>query len=104
MNQSDLSQQNAVFHGTGGVSANNRSLGFQPAFRNKETGLVYASRFADGRLAPIHLMDGLPEELVVARTGAGRVVSIKTSVQAGFTLNGNFYDRGQAARYLRARC
>ncbi|MBB3181586.1 hypothetical protein [Variovorax sp. Sphag1AA] len=107
MNQTILAQENAAFKGSGGVSANNRSLGFRPAFRNNETGLIYASRFADGRLAPIHLIDGLPDEVVIARSASGRVILVKPSVQAGFTLDGDFYDREQAAcksRQDAARC
>jgi len=103
MNQSILAHENAVFKGTGGLSANNRSLGFQPAFRNNENGCIYASRFPDGRLAPIHMIDGLPDELVTARSATGRVTSVKASVQAGFTLGGDFYDREQAASYSQAR-
>ncbi|SFM69143.1 hypothetical protein [Variovorax sp. OV329] len=103
MNRSILAQENTVFQGSGGVSANNRPLGFQPAFRNNETGCIYASRFADGRLAPVHVIDGLPEELVLERSAAGRVTSVKSSVQAGFTLRGDFYDREQAASYSQGR-
>lgn len=103
MNRSILINENAVFHGSDGVSTNNRSLGFQPAFRNNETGRVYASRFADGRLAPIHLIDGLPEEVVLTRSAAGKVMSVKASVQAGFTLGSDFYDREQAANYAQSR-
>jgi len=97
MNHSILARENAAFEGSGGVSANNRSFGFRPAFRNNENGCIYASRFADGRLAPIHMIDGLPDELVISRSANGRVTSVKASVQAGFTLNGDFYDREQAA-------
>ena len=59
--------ETARYRGTGGVSENNRSLGFQPAFIDRETGTVHWSRFPDGRLAPCHLLDGLPAELVLAR-------------------------------------
>jgi hypothetical protein len=101
MNHSILQQENIVYQGSGGVSADNRCFGFRPAFRNTETGDVYPSRFADGRLAPVHMIDGLPDVLVVARSGTGRVTSVKDSVQAGFILNGCFYDRDQAADYSR---
>jgi hypothetical protein len=32
---------------------------------------VYLSRFADGRLAPVHLLDGLPDSVVLARGACG---------------------------------
>lgn len=101
MNQLILQQENVAHQGGGGVSADNRCLGFLPAFRNAETGDVYPSRFADGRLAPIHLIDGLPDDLVVARAATGKVISVKDSVQSGFILYGRFYDREQAASYSR---
>ncbi|MDM0074756.1 hypothetical protein QTH90_10210 [Variovorax sp. J2P1-59] len=101
MNQLILEQETIAYRGSGGVSADNRCFGFRPAFRNTETGNVYPSRFADGRLAPIHLIDGLPNELVDARSAAGKVMSVKPSVQSGFTLNGRFYDRDETAMYLR---
>jgi hypothetical protein len=99
MNHSILQLENVVYQGSGGVSAENRCFGFRPAFRSTETGDVYPSRFADGRLAPIHLLDGLPDELVVARSATGKVISVKDSVESGFILNGCFYDRDQAASY-----
>ena len=102
MNQSILEQETTAYQGSGGVSADNRPFGFRPAFRSTETGRVYPSRFADGRPAPIHVIDGLPDELIVARSEAGKVTSVKHSVQSGFTLNGRFYDRDEAAGYLRA--
>lgn len=101
MNQSILEQETIAYQGSGGVSADNRCFGFRPAFRNNATGNVYPSRFADGRLAPIHMIDGLPDELVVARSAGGKVIAVKESVQSGFLLNGCFYDRDEAASHLR---
>lgn len=63
MNPMMLQRENSAYEGSGGVSAANRSLGFRPAFRSLETGSVYPSRFADGRSAPIHVIDGLPNEV-----------------------------------------
>jgi hypothetical protein len=102
MNRLILEQETIAYRGSGGVSADNRHFGFRPAFRNTETGRVYPSRFADGRLAPIHMIDGLPDEVVVARSAAGKAISVKDSVQSGFTLNGCFYDRDEAARRVAA--
>ena len=50
--------------GRGGISAECRPNGLRPAFRHSETGAVYPSRFADGRPAPIHVLGGLPDEVV----------------------------------------
>ncbi len=103
MNHSILAQENIAFQGGGGVSARNRSAGFRPAFRNIETGYVYPSRFADGRPAPVHVIDGLPDELVATRSVTGRITSVKESVQCGFVFDGCFFDRNEAAAYLRTQ-
>ena len=96
-----LRQQNRGFRGTGGVSAENRSLGFAPAFRDTQTGAVYRACFADGRPAPMHLLEGLPPAVVAARDAAGRATAIQPSVRAGFVRDGRFYTREQAAAQVR---
>ena len=95
-----LTDQNRIFAGSKGISRENRSLGFIPGFLDRETGRVYVSRKADGSPASIHLLDGLPEDLVLARTLSGQVAAIKGTVIAGFILDGQFYTRDQAARIL----
>ncbi len=92
-----LRRQNRVFRGTGGVSAENRTLGFVPAFLDTQTGAVYRACFADGRPAPMHLLDGLPSAVVASRDPTGRVTALKSSVQAGFLRAERFYTREQAA-------
>jgi len=97
MTPEQLELETLVHVGTGGVSRENRHRGFLPAFFDSETGRSVLSRFADGRLAPVHLLDGVPAEWVVARDRAGRVRKVKASVIAGFVLDGWFYTREQAA-------
>lgn len=92
-----LKAQNRKFFGTGARSEENQSLGFRPAFMDAETGLVYLSRFSDGRPAPFHLLDGMPDEIVLNRSALGRVVSVKSSVVSGFVLDQTFYTREEAA-------
>jgi hypothetical protein len=92
--------ETARFRGTGGVSENNRSLGFQPAFIDRETQSAHLSRFLDGRLAPCHLLDGLPAELVLARKEQRRVTCVKTTVVSGFVHDGRFYTRDETAALL----
>ena len=98
-----LREQNRRFRGTGGVSRDGRSSGFVPAFFDTLTGTVYPSRFADGRPAPLHLLDGLPAELVETRSATGRVIAAKRTVLAGFLRNGRSYTREQAALRSRSR-
>jgi hypothetical protein len=90
----------ANYRGTRGVSENNRGMGFQPAFADRETGRVHLSRFADGRLAPCHLLDGLPAEVVLARSERGCVIRVKGSVVSGFVHDERFYIRDEAAAML----
>jgi len=95
-----LALETANYRGTGGVSENNRGLGFQPAFVDRETGTVHLSRFPDGRLAPCHLLDGLPAEVVQARNEQGHVMRVKASLVSGFVHGKRFYTRDEAAAML----
>ena len=95
-----LKEQNKRFMNTGGRSQENRSEGFRPAFSDTSTGTVYLSCFANGRPAPMHMLDGLPAEVVLARTESGRVTAVKDSVVAGFVKAGEFYTREEAAAAL----
>ena len=95
-----LRMQNHEFKGTGGMSRGNRSQGFVPAFRDSCTDTVYLSRFADGRIAPIHMLDGLPSKLVIRKTSSGRVIEVSDSVISGFLRSDRFYTRAQAAEAI----
>ena len=100
LTKTSLALETANYRGTGGVSENNRCLGFQPAFIDHDTRTVHLSRFPDGRLAPCHLLDGLPAELVVARDELGHVTRVKASVVSGFVHDRHFYTRDEAAAIL----
>lgn len=93
-----LAAQNHRFRGTGGVSRENRSHGFAPAFRDARTGALYPSRFANGTPAPMHVLDGLPDCVVVRRNPSGQVVQVEHSMVAGFIRDGRFYTREDASR------
>lgn len=97
LSPAELAAQNRRYLGTGGRSQENRSLGFRAAFLDSHTGTIHLARFADGRIAPMHLLDGLPEHLVRTRTTSGRVTEVSESVIAGFERDGCFYTRAQAA-------
>lgn len=97
MTRETLRQENLAFVGTGGVSEANHRRGFVPAFYDVATGRAEIARFADGRPAPMHLLDGLPEEWVVERAPDGRVLAIKATVISGFIRGDYFYTRDQAA-------
>ena len=97
LTEQSLEHENLRHRGTAGVSAGNRSLGFQPGFVDRETRAIYLSRFADGRPAPCHVLDGLPRELVLSRRDCGRVAAVKSSLVSGFVRDGRFYTREEAA-------
>jgi len=88
-----LRQENRAFRGTAGVSTANCGQGFIPAFRDRETGGVYLSRFPDGQPARVHTLEGLPDNVVTARSADGRVQCVKSSLQSGFVKSGVFYTR-----------
>ncbi len=92
-----LEDENRRYTGRGGISEETRGLGFLPAYLDSATGNIHLSRFADGRRAPIHLLEGLPEQLVLRREASGKVVAVKDSVSAGFVREGRIYTREQAA-------
>lgn len=103
LTEAALARENRQFRRTGGRSEENRGAGFHPAFLDASTRTIYASRFPDGRPAPFHLIDGLPDEIVVARHPCGRVAGIKACVVPGFVRHGCFYTREEAARCIAAQ-
>jgi hypothetical protein len=54
-----------------GLSSESQAHKFRPAFFDTQTNLVCLSRHADGRPAPVHLLDGLPRQWVLARNPSG---------------------------------
>jgi len=98
MNVVRLQLENIVHRGTGGRSEENRNLGFRPAFLDFATQRIYLSCYRNGMPAPIHVLDGLPDEVVVDRTATGRVLGTKATLIAGFVRNGFFYTRRAAAK------
>jgi hypothetical protein len=95
-----LQRENLRHRASGGRSQENRCLGFRPAFRDGATGAIYPSCFADGRPAPCHLLDGLPDEVVLARNPGGSVQAVKASLVSGFVLGRQFYTREEAASWV----
>jgi len=63
----------------------------QPGFYDMESGKIYLSRYRDGKLAPIHIEDGLPGQVVER---------LDINVIAGFVRQARFYTRKQALELL----
>lgn len=102
LNLATLRAQNDCYRGTGGVSDENRSLGFEPAFMDTDSGTVHRARFGNGQPAPFHILDGLPPGVVCERDPCGRVLSVKATLIAGFISHGRFLTRAQAAQAFAA--
>ena len=96
-----LQRDSESHRSTGGCSQGNAGLGFRPAFFDCGTCAIHLSRFRDGRLAPFHLLEGLPDEAVAIRAEDGRVLAAKAGIVAGFERAGFFYTRAAAARAVR---
>lgn len=95
-----IAQESEHFRGTGGESSVCGSCGFVPAFRDEDTGAVFRACDQGGRPTPVHVLDGLPDEVVISRDSSGRVTTVKASLISGFLLHGHFYDREQAAALI----
>lgn len=93
----ELDRQNTKFKNTGGVSEENRGDDFHPAFYDTLLERAELARFSDGTPAPMHILDGLPNDWVIERNSSGKVVAVKSSIIAGFIRNGVFYTREQAS-------
>ncbi len=100
MDTENLIEENDLYRDTPAVSCNNRQLGFRPAFLDGDTGQVYLSCFSNGRPAPIHLLDGLPDHLVERRSAQGRILRAKACVVSGFSRHGKFHSRDQMIRLM----
>jgi hypothetical protein len=98
-----LQQQTVAFRGTGGISAENNGHGFTPAFLDTAKGEIHLARFADGRLAPMHILEGLPEDLIAVRDATGRATATVPTIIAGFAHQERFYTREQAAAAVMAK-
>jgi hypothetical protein len=95
-----LRLESLTLRGTGGVSANNRECGFRPAFLDASTNTVYLSRYRDGQPAPFHLLDGLPDDVVMTRSASGQVQAVKPTIVSGFVRAGWFYTREEATEIV----
>lgn len=100
LDRKNLAGQNLDYMGTGGISRENRQAGFDPAYRDRRSGTVYRSCYADGSPAPVHVLDGLPDALVVRRTDDGHVMAVAEQLEVGFVREGRFYTRQEAIDWL----
>jgi hypothetical protein len=98
--ESWLADENRRYATTPGVSERNRHAGFVPAYRDAHSGRVVPSRYADGRPAPIHILEGLPADWVIERDLAGKTRRVRDSIVAGFVLDSRFFTREEARDWI----
>jgi hypothetical protein len=97
-----LENENRAYTNTGGRSQEIDSVQFLPAFYDQQTAQIFPSCFANGQLAPIHILDGLPDACVLERDARGKVLKVKASVISGFVKCKQFYTRAQAVVLLQS--
>lgn len=82
-------QEQLEYQGATSESVPNSQL--QPAFYDMETGRTYLSVYADGRTAPIHILDGLPTDVQWRAD---------INIISGFVLENRFLTREQAMKII----
>ncbi|AFL76380.1 hypothetical protein [Thiocystis violascens] len=98
LTQLSLRAENVLYAHTRGISHRNRAGGFRPGYLHRVSGLTVLSRFGDGSLAPIHVLDGLPQSWVIRRDADGRVIEASPEIVSGFIRDGVFYTREEAMK------
>ncbi|WP_123401475.1 hypothetical protein [Inmirania thermothiophila] len=97
-----LARESRRYAGSCGTSERAAGAGLRPAFRDRDTGEVFLARFADGRPAPLHILDGLPARYVTRRDARGCVLAVTAAIEAGFVdALGFFLTRAEAAARYR---
>jgi hypothetical protein len=97
MDNRKLQMENLAFGGTAGVSRNNRTSGFTPAFLDKKTGLIEIAKLKNGQPSPMHIISWLPRKWASRLAADGTVECLKPGIIAGFVRDGVFYTREQTA-------
>ncbi|MFD2110693.1 hypothetical protein [Thiorhodococcus fuscus] len=98
LTQMSLRDENRLYAQTRGISQNNRDYGFRPGYLNRSTGEYQLSRFSDGTLAPIHVLDGLPESWIADRDAEGHVTAARREIVSGFVRDNAFFTREEAIK------
>lgn len=96
-----LSDENKLFAGTMGISQNNFEYGFCPAFRNEKTKQVLLSRTANGKVSPVHMLDGLPNDWFCQNKQGNQARVLLDEITSGFVRQGVFYTREETVNAIK---
>ncbi|EGV16789.1 hypothetical protein [Thiocapsa marina] len=96
LTEASIRNENVLYACTRGISQNNGSFGFRPAYLDGASGEAVLSRFANGTPAPVHLLDGLPESWILDRDHEGHVTATRPGIISGFIRDERFYTREEA--------
>jgi hypothetical protein len=67
------------------------AFGFFPAFRDIMTGRTHLATNADGTIASMHVLDGLPREWADEFDTTGQIISLRDGIMAGFMRGDSFF-------------
>ena len=97
MDNQTLCSENLTYAGTRGISENNHTSNFRPAFLDRTTGRIEIAKLKNGEQAPVHIICWMPEEWATSIDDNGLVLGLKPGIIAGFERGGRFYTREEAA-------
>lgn len=86
-----LEKQQKTYQKISGTNISDLCVGFIPAFRDLSTNETHLSITPEGRVSPIHLIDGLPLDWVTEWDLEGYPKSLKSGIIAGFFRGENFF-------------
>ena len=86
-----LEKQQKTYQKISGMNISDLCVGFIPAFRDLSTDETHLSITSEGKISPIHLIDGLPLDWVTEWDLQGYPKLLKPSVIAGFFRGENFF-------------
>lgn len=98
--QQALQQQSSYYRFNGAVFSD-ASFGFLPAFKNIHTQQTHLSTDADGNIAVMHLLDGLPSCWVDEKDDDGRPLTLHSGIVAGFMRNNEFFTLSEIIHAVR---
>lgn len=99
-NKNNTIIKNNLSHSTREVNSNSCQFYFIPAFYDALSHTVFLSCYKSGQLAPIHVLEGIPDNIIKNRTLTNNRGESKNSLIIGFIFKNKFLTRKQAINTL----